>query len=83
MAAATKDRRAKIASRAPLAQRIRICATCHRTQVLAERPKMPRCDGCRAVYYCSRKCQGRDWQKHKAACDWVKPSPSFTVDDVD
>ena len=29
---------------------------------------MVRCSGCRSVLYCSRKCQKKDWIKHKKQC---------------
>ena len=29
---------------------------------------MVRCSGCRSVVYCSRKCQKKDWLKHKKQC---------------
>lgn len=28
------------------------------------------CKGCGTVYYCSRKCQMRDWTEHKKFCKW-------------
>ena len=36
---------------------------------------MVRCSGCRSVLYCSRKCQKKDWPKHKKQCfRCVKPT---------
>ena len=29
---------------------------------------LARCSGCRAVYYCSKKCQKADWAQHKQLC---------------
>ena len=29
---------------------------------------MVRCSGCRSVLYCSRKCQKKDWSRHKKKC---------------
>ena len=26
------------------------------------------CSGCKCVYYCSKKCQKRDWKQHKMKC---------------
>lgn len=42
------------------------CGLCHTTETLM------RCAACQAVYYCSRKCQTRDREVHKAPCNATK-----------
>ena len=37
---------------------------------------MVRCSGCRSVTYCSRKCQKKDWLKHKKQC-FICVLPTF------
>ena len=39
------------------------CAACSRTL-----PSMKRCTQCRAVLYCSRECQVKNWALHKEEC---------------
>lgn len=29
---------------------------------------MKSCKGCRAVWYCNKKCQIQDWNNHKSKC---------------
>jgi hypothetical protein len=29
---------------------------------------LPKCSGCKSVYYCSTECQNTDWKKHKIIC---------------
>lgn len=45
------------------------CFTCTRckTQTLSTKGH-PRCTGCAHVFYCSTKCQKRDWKNHKNHC---------------
>ena len=31
-------------------------------------PAVKRCGGCKAAYYCSRKCQTAQWDTHKKEC---------------
>uniref|UniRef100_A0A7S3US75 MYND-type domain-containing protein n=1 Tax=Heterosigma akashiwo TaxID=2829 RepID=A0A7S3US75_HETAK len=33
-----------------------------------EQRELRKCAGCKVVKYCSRKCQKKDWQKHKKDC---------------
>lgn len=42
----------------------RICHTCKIKQ-----DYMPTCGFCRALFYCSRECQKKDWEKHKLICN--------------
>jgi len=39
------------------------CASCHQTGL-----KLKKCSRCRNISYCSRKCQVKDWPKHKEIC---------------
>ncbi len=39
------------------------CLVCKTTKA-----KTKRCSKCMSVYYCSRKCQKKNWKQHKAAC---------------
>lgn len=43
-----------------------------------------RCARCKAIYYCSREHQKRDWKRHKTACKQLIPgtpnSPSTSID---
>jgi hypothetical protein len=41
----------------------RQCAKCGSSSI-----EMPRCSGCFAVFYCSKKCQREHWPDHKDAC---------------
>lgn len=44
------------------------CASCGGTH-----PDMPKCNGCRGVWYCDTKCQKSDWAHHKKYCtQWMK-----------
>ncbi|GAA5974738.1 hypothetical protein JCM11641_007247 [Rhodosporidiobolus odoratus] len=49
----------------------RHCAGCHELKTAVE---LKRCAGCKAVFYCSRKCQVEHWAPyHKAVCKPTKP----------
>lgn len=39
------------------------CMTCQKYD-----QKMKKCSGCRRVYYCSVKCQKKDWTGHEKIC---------------
>lgn len=43
-----------------------ICENCCKTPT--PNVKIKRCTSCKRVGYCSRECQGADWQKHKSIC---------------
>ncbi len=40
------------------------CSLCETVSSL----KLSLCSRCRKVYYCSKKCQGKDWKEHKKTC---------------
>lgn len=47
-----------------IAQRLRTCSHCNNRY-----PNMPKCSGCKLVYYCGEECQLHHWkQKHKVEC---------------
>jgi hypothetical protein len=49
-----------------LKDKIRVCRWCKNTD--RGKAKYKICTGCRSAYYCSKKCQKRDWEKHKLIC---------------
>ena len=42
------------------------CATCGRQGL-----HLQHCNGCRALRYCNRECQKRDWTEHKQVCGFL------------
>lgn len=46
-----------------------VCASCGAGKGLKK------CTGCNLVYYCSRKCQVKDWMKHATLCIMKSKSP--------
>jgi hypothetical protein len=47
----------------------RQCAYCQKKKTeLAQHASLQKCIQCKAVCYCSRKCQKGDWKKHKVIC---------------
>jgi hypothetical protein len=44
----------------------RCCSGCHREESGGE--KFLSCSRCSIVRYCSRRCQKRDWKRHKLLC---------------
>ena len=42
------------------------CSSCN----MAETKKI--CSRCKAVYYCNKECQSKDWSNHKLLCKPVK-----------
>ncbi|KAF8159265.1 hypothetical protein B0H34DRAFT_396747 [Crassisporium funariophilum] len=52
--------------------RIRVnCFLCARND-----PEVKRCATCKAVWYCSRKCQKEDWSQHRLRCSALKEEHS-------
>jgi len=49
-------------------KKTKICHFCKRKEKLDDGEKLKKCMKCRKVYYCSKECQRRDWQKHKKTC---------------
>ncbi|CAG8644039.1 9702_t:CDS:1, partial [Diversispora eburnea] len=43
------------------------------------KPSTTRCSKCHRIYYCSGKCQKKDWKKHKELC---KSSPVINVNET-
>ena len=35
------------------------------------------CKGCQSIYYCTRKCQKKDWMNHKIHCNKLKKINEF------
>ncbi|KAM0749026.1 hypothetical protein T439DRAFT_59837 [Meredithblackwellia eburnea MCA 4105] len=55
----------------PEAERARICSSCMKSEgdVGFETPeRFKRCTRCKLSYYCSKDCQGVDWDSHKYRC---------------
>lgn len=53
---------------------IRICASCGKEHI---KYTVPKCESCKAVYYCNPVCQRTDWEKngptsHKSQCPILK-----------
>lgn len=46
-----------------------VCASC------GSEKGLKKCTGCNLVYYCSRKCQVKDWTKHSKLCIMNSKSP--------
>ena len=46
-----------------------VCASC------SSEKGLKKCTGCNLVYYCSRKCQVKDWIKHATSCIMKSKSP--------
>ncbi|KAL6440026.1 hypothetical protein ACFW04_002989 [Cataglyphis niger] len=51
-----------------------ICAVCDKTD------KLQRCSRCKAVFYCTREHQRRDWKRHKEFCA-THPARDLTEDE--
>ncbi|KAJ7577420.1 hypothetical protein C8J56DRAFT_367010 [Mycena floridula] len=58
------------------------CYTCN--AISTEKTKLMKCGKCQVVWYCSRKCQERDWKAHKKLCGKTDFDPDrfATVADV-
>ena len=42
---------------------------CSQSAGMAGKEALLRCGGCKSIWYCSRKCQKKDWKaQHKAVC---------------
>ena len=46
------------------------CDHCYKDIILREEQK--RCGRCRIAFYCSKKCQSDDWQRHKKMCKEIE-----------
>ena len=44
---------------------------CTRCGIQPDRTLLKRCSKCKAVHYCSPKCQRLDWETHKLACSLI------------
>ena len=44
----------------------RCCHKCHKT--VTGKKKLSKCSRCHSITYCSRKCQGQDWPRHRQFC---------------
>jgi hypothetical protein len=53
---------------------IKGCHHCEKVETLLDGAKLMKCQGCKAVYYCSKECQVADWKKHKKWCKTVSCS---------
>ena len=45
-------------------------------------PATLRCSGCKEVYYHDKKCQKKDWKKHKVICKYVQENPMCTLIEI-
>ncbi len=44
------------------------CGSCGVRGVFGRVPHLMACDGCRAVFYCNRRCQKSHWSTHRSSC---------------
>lgn len=51
------------------------CIVCRRSEVHCEGVKLSRCSKCKRINYCSRKCQKKDFKKHKYYCQLMHDVP--------
>ena len=47
-------------------KKVSTCNTCRKEKT--EHQKLQQCSRCKAVSYCSRACQKKDWKQHKTKC---------------
>jgi hypothetical protein len=50
---------------------IEICQNCKKTETQMDGALLMKCQRCKVIYYCSKKCQVAHWKSHKKACDVV------------
>lgn len=44
------------------------CGSCGVRGLFGRVPHLMACDGCRAVFYCNRRCQKSHWSTHRSSC---------------
>lgn len=56
------------------------CRFCDRIPTIDEDETLMRCNGCKAVRYCNRECQSKDWEFHKKGCKLIRSDPKCLGD---
>lgn len=66
--AASSAARSAASSAASSADVQQVCAGCGKAGFVTGANKLRVCRICKAVFYCSKKCQTEDWRRHKREC---------------
>ena len=60
---------------------LELCAVCKKEPEVGQ--VLKRCTACFSVAYCSKKCQVKDWKRHKEECDELKKINEQRVAEMD